>query len=111
MRFLRQSMIGLFLAAVTLGLLVFAGYLVSGAVQERMSDAVVAPPARERVFTVNVRQAIAEDVAPILETFGELQSRRLLELRASGGRQFLRAHFSRSNRIIEAQEHRHLRFT
>jgi biotin carboxyl carrier protein len=85
MRFLRQSMIGLFLAAVTLGLLVFAGFLISGAVQDRMSDEAVAPPARERVFTVNVRTAIAEDVTPILETFGEVQSRRLLELRASGG--------------------------
>ena len=33
MRFLRQSMIGLFLAAVTLGLLVYAGTLISGAVR------------------------------------------------------------------------------
>lgn len=89
MRFLRQSMIGLFLAAVTLGLLVFAGYLVSGAVQERMSDTTAAPPARERVFAVNVRVAKAEDATPILETFGEVQSRRLLELRASGGGQIV----------------------
>ncbi|MGJ5618231.1 efflux RND transporter periplasmic adaptor subunit [Sulfitobacter sp. MF3-043] len=85
MRFLRQSMIGLFLAAVSLGLLVFAGYLISGAVQERISDETVTPPARERVFAVNVRIAVAEDVVPILETFGEVNSRRLLELRASGG--------------------------
>ncbi|MGJ8628845.1 MAG: efflux RND transporter periplasmic adaptor subunit [Sulfitobacter sp.] len=89
MRFLRQSMIGLFLAAVTLGLLVFAGHLISGAVQERMSDVTKAPPARERVFSVNVRLATPEDVAPVLETFGEVQSRRLLELRASGGGQII----------------------
>lgn len=84
MRFLRQSMIGLFLAAATLGLLIFAGYLISGAVQQRMSDETIAPPARERVFAVNVRRAQAEDVTPLLETFGEVQSRRLLEIRASG---------------------------
>ncbi|MGJ8615330.1 MAG: efflux RND transporter periplasmic adaptor subunit [Sulfitobacter sp.] len=89
MRFLRQSMIGLFLAAATLGLLVFAGYLISGALQERMRDDTKAPPARERVFSVNVRLAQAEDVTPTLETFGEVQSRRLLELRASGGGQII----------------------
>jgi RND family efflux transporter MFP subunit len=78
-------MIGLFLASATVGLLIFAGYLVTGAVQDRMSDETAAPPARERVFAVNVRVAKAEDVEPILETFGEVKSRKLLELRASGG--------------------------
>lgn len=87
MRFLRQSMIGLFLAACTLGLLVFAAALVGGAVSERMADDPKGPPARERVFAVNVVTAQAEDVVPVLETFGEVQSRRLLELRAAvGGR-------------------------
>lgn len=38
MRFLRQSMIGLFLTAVTLGLLVWAVQMVGGAVQTRMAD-------------------------------------------------------------------------
>lgn len=85
MRFLRQSMIGLFLAACTLGLLVFAASLVGGAVRERMADDPKGPPARERVFAVNVVTAVAEDVVPVLETFGEVQSRRLLELRAAGG--------------------------
>ncbi len=89
MRFLRQSMIGLFLAALTLGLLVFAGNLIRGAVQERMSDTSVAPPARERVFAVNVQRAVAEDITPTLQAFGEVQSRRLLELRASGGGQII----------------------
>ncbi len=85
MRFLRQSMIGLFLASVALGLLVFAVYLISGAVQDRMSDEAIAPPARERVFSVNVITATAQDATPVLETFGQVQSRRTLELRASGG--------------------------
>ena len=83
MRFLRQSMIGLFLAAVTLGLLVFAVSLIGGALQERLSAETIAPPARERVFAVNIMQAQSEDVVPVLQTFGEVQSRRLLELRAA----------------------------
>ncbi|MDF3415544.1 HlyD family efflux transporter periplasmic adaptor subunit [Sulfitobacter sp. M57] len=85
MRFLRQSMIGLFLAACTIGLLVFAAAMVGGAVKERMAEDPKAPPVRERVFAVNVITAQAEDIVPVLETFGEVQSRRLLELRAAGG--------------------------
>lgn len=85
MRFLRQSMIGLFLAAVTLGLLVFAVATVGGALRERMAEEPRTRPSKERVFSVNVLTAKAEDVRPSLETFGEVKSRRLLELRAAGG--------------------------
>lgn len=83
MRFLRQSMIGLFLAAATLGLLLFGLQLIRGAVQEAMTDERRAPPARERVFAVNVILAEAGVVSPILETFGEVESRRALEVRAA----------------------------
>ncbi|MEH6832104.1 MAG: HlyD family efflux transporter periplasmic adaptor subunit [Sulfitobacter sp.] len=85
MRFLRQSMIGLFLAAVTLGMLIWAVQMIGGAVQSRMSDERVAPPARERVFTVNVLTAEAGTQTPVLESFGEIASRRTLELRAADG--------------------------
>ncbi len=84
MRFLRQSMIGLFLASVTLGLLAVAAWTVGTAVQERMGQETFSRPARERVFTVKVITAMPEDIAPELKTFGEVQSRRLLELRAAG---------------------------
>lgn len=83
MRFLRQSMIGLFLAAVSLGLLVYAGHVVSVAVQDRLNAEAVVPPARERVFAVNLQRAQSETIAPVLETFGEVSSRRTLELRAA----------------------------
>lgn len=87
MRFLRQSLVGLFLSALTLGLLAYAGQLISSAVQERMSDERPAPPARERIFAVNVILATEGPETPVLETFGEVQSRRTLELRtAVGGR-------------------------
>jgi RND family efflux transporter MFP subunit len=76
-------MIGVFLAAVTLGLLAYAGQLIGGAVQDRMANDTKAPPARERVFTVNVIVAEAGTQTPVLQTFGEVKSRRTLELRAA----------------------------
>ncbi len=85
MRFLRQCMIGLFLASVTLGLLMIAVSTVGGALRDSWAEETKTPPARERVFAVNVRRAVAEDIRPVLETFGEVKSRRLLELRAAGG--------------------------
>lgn len=78
-------MIGLFLAAMTLGMLIWAVQMIGGAVQSRMSDERVAPPARERVFTVNVLTAEAGTQTPVLESFGEIASRRTLELRAADG--------------------------
>ncbi len=78
-------MIGLFLAAVTLGLLVWAVQMVGDAVQTRMADAPKAPPTRERVFAVNVTLAEPGSETPVLESFGEIASRRTLELRAADG--------------------------
>jgi len=78
-------MIGLFMAAVTLGLLVWAVQMVGGAVQERLADSPSAPPARERVFSVNVLTAQIGTQTPILTSFGEIASRRTLELRAADG--------------------------
>lgn len=87
MRFLRQSLIGVFLAAVTLGLLAYAGQMIGGAVQDRLSKENKARPAQERVFAVNVIRAEVGAETPVLETFGEVKSRRTLELRsAASGR-------------------------
>ncbi|SDI47386.1 efflux RND transporter periplasmic adaptor subunit [Lutimaribacter saemankumensis] len=83
MRFLRQSLSGLFLFAVTLALLVYAGAMVRDAIQDRLSQEARVPPQRERVFAVNVETAEPRTVAPILTAFGEVQSRRTLELRAA----------------------------
>jgi len=83
MRFLRQSMIGLFLAAVTLGLLVWAVQMIGGAVQDRLADSPKAPPAGERIFSVNVVTAEVGAQTPVLTSFGEIASRRTLELRAA----------------------------
>ncbi len=83
MRFLRQSLIGLVLTALTLVLLVYAANLVRGAVQDRLSRETKAPPARERTFAVTLVKAEAGNVVPELDTFGQVQSRRTLELRAA----------------------------
>jgi RND family efflux transporter MFP subunit len=87
MRFLRQSMIGLFLAAVSLGLLIYAGQLISSAIQTRINAENTVPPVREREFAVNLRRAEEVTVSPVLEAFGEVAARRTLEVRAAiGGR-------------------------
>lgn len=87
MRFLRQSLVGVFLAFLTLGLLLVAAQLIRGAVQDVLNRDAQPPAARERVFAVSVRTAEPETVTPYLEAFGQVQSRRRLELRAAlGGR-------------------------
>ncbi len=83
MRFLRQSLTGLVLLSVTLALLIYAGALVRDAIEDRMNAEPRVPPQRERVFTVNVETALPETIAPVLTAYGEVQSRRTLELRAA----------------------------
>lgn len=85
MRFLRNSLIGVFLLAATLGLFALAGNIVYQALETRWSAEAPAPPARERVIAVNVVRMEPVTVTPVLETFGELRSRRTLELRAAAG--------------------------
>ena len=83
MRFLGKSAAGLFLVSAALGLLVYAGAAIQGAVQERMADAPRAPEAGERVFAVDVLTAEAGPATPVLTAYGEVLSRRTLELRAA----------------------------
>ncbi|SDI79391.1 efflux RND transporter periplasmic adaptor subunit [Alloyangia pacifica] len=85
MRFLRRSLVGLFLLSLTLGLLAWAGILVRDAVQAYLTDTPRIPQARERVFAVNVVPVRLETVAPVMTAFGEIQSRRTLELRSAVG--------------------------
>ena len=83
MRFLRRSLVGVFLLSVTAGLLVFAGGTIWGALQERWASEPGQRPARERVFAANVVRYAPETIRPVLATFGEVRARRTLELRAS----------------------------
>lgn len=83
MRFLRHSLVGVLLTATTLALLIYAGQLIFDAVQTRLANERPTPPPRERVFAVNVVSAVPETVRPILPAFGQIQSRRTLELRSA----------------------------
>lgn len=87
MRFLTRSMIAVFLAALALGLLALAGDMVRSTLAERAAQAERPRMARERVFTARVIALQPGEVAPVLSAFGEVVSRRTLELRApSAGR-------------------------
>lgn len=93
MRFLRHSLTGLLLLAITLALLIFAGALVRDALVERMNREPRVPQQRERVFTVTVERAEPATIAPVLTAFGEVASRRTLDLRAAS-----------SGKVIELSE-------
>lgn len=82
MRFLRQSLTGLFLLALTVALVVVAGQMVVNAVSERLARDNARPQGQERVFAVGVQVAEPETIAPELIAFGEIRSRRSLEVRA-----------------------------
>lgn len=83
MRFLRQSLTGLFLLALTVSLLFYAVTLVRGAVEDQMGSDNRRSGGRERVFTVAVVSAEPQSVTPILEAYGQIESRRALVLRAA----------------------------
>jgi biotin carboxyl carrier protein len=82
MRFLRNSLAGLFLVAMTGALLVYAGSMIYGAVQARMSEEPRPSRSRERVFSVTALPANIQRVEPILTSFGQIESARTLDLRA-----------------------------
>lgn len=83
MRFLRHSLTGLFLASVALGLFVYAGSLIQGAIEASLAEDTRSPPARERIFAVGVETARAGVETPVLRAFGEIRAERSLELRAT----------------------------
>jgi multidrug efflux pump subunit AcrA (membrane-fusion protein) len=82
MRFFSRALLGLFLTALTVGLLAMAGGTIRSAMQARMADEGGAPPARERVFNAEVVTLEPGTETPVLTAFGEVRSRRTLELRA-----------------------------
>lgn len=82
MRFLRQGLIGLFLVSLALGLLAYAGQTVVSAVQDRMAREVRVPERRERAFAVRTVRATEAEITPTLTAYGQIESRRTLEIRA-----------------------------
>lgn len=105
MRFLRHSLTGLFLLSLTVGLFAYAGQIVFSAVQERMNAETEAPERRERVFAVNTVTAEPGTQTPVLTAYGEVESRRTLEIRSdSAGRVTeLTALFEDGGRVRDGQ--------
>ena len=85
MRFLRRSLTGVFLLSLTAGLLVFAVVMSSMRSRQRAATLRRGAPGRERVFAVRIVTVEPQAIRPVLRTFGEIRSRRTLEVRAGTG--------------------------
>lgn len=83
MGFLQRIFVGLMLAAVSLGAVSVAVWLVVDAIVTTMNAERQVRPPREIVRTVNVVTFTAGDAMPVLNTYGEVLSRRTLEIRAT----------------------------
>jgi multidrug resistance efflux pump len=85
MRFFSRSIMGVFLAAVTIGLLALAGQIVFSAMQARMAGGGPREAAEERVISANVIVVQAAQISPVMTVFGEVRSTRTLQVRSSVG--------------------------
>ncbi|HSF91974.1 MAG TPA: efflux transporter periplasmic adaptor subunit, partial [Paracoccaceae bacterium] len=85
MRFLGRVFAGIFLAGLTLALLVTAGGMVRNALQERQSREPFRPMRNEQVAAVNVVTFKSGNIQPVITVFGAVQSGRSLELRVPRG--------------------------
>ncbi len=83
MRFLRRSLVGLFLLSLAVGLLAVAGNAIFTAVKARQEKETVVKPHRERVFAVNVVTPERQNIVPRITAFGEIRSMRILDIRAT----------------------------
>lgn len=89
MRFLTRSLGGLFLLAITLGLVVLSLALLKSAIDIRMAPAEPSRPAEERSFSARVIRLEPQTISPVLTAYGEVRSRRTLELRATAAGQIV----------------------
>lgn len=83
MRFLARSLTGLFLIALSLGLLAAGGYTVKSALDARRTGPSRPSQAQERVFAANVIALEFGTRVPELTAYGSLRAARELELRAT----------------------------
>ena len=83
MRFLRRSLVGLFLLAATLALFGVAGAMVYDAAQAQMNEEPRNRPQRETVQIVNALAIKVEQITPELRVFGQIRATRTLDIRPS----------------------------
>lgn len=85
MRFVTRAMVAISLLAVTLAVLALAGHTVYSGLQARWAEKSVPRMARERVFAAPVVAVAAGRVVPEMQVYGDVRSRRTLEVRAPRG--------------------------
>lgn len=83
MRFLRQALLGVLLAALSLGALGWAGSAVWRAVSIALGDDAPDRPRREAVVAVRAVTVIPGLATPVIDAFGVLRGTRTLDLRAA----------------------------
>lgn len=81
MRFLRRSLIGLLLMAVSLGLLGLAAISIGNAMRASLGEDGPGRPPQERVVAANVTMLTPAPIAPRMTAFGMVEARRTLDLR------------------------------
>ncbi|TRW99320.1 HlyD family efflux transporter periplasmic adaptor subunit [Paracoccus sp. M683] len=82
MRFLLRSLGGLFITAVTIGLLFLAAFQIWAALEQARTGGPGGRPMQEQAFTVQLVTLTPATVHPVMQVFGTVESRRRLELRA-----------------------------
>ncbi len=85
MRFLRRTLVGLFLLALTLALAAQAGRMVWSATMARINAEPRSFEAREQAVPVDVVTWRSDRLNPVLTVYGEVQARRRIALRAPVG--------------------------
>ncbi len=105
MRFLGRSLTGLFLLGLTLALLAWAADTVVNSFQERAERGGPGRGARERVFAANVVTITPGVHTPKFTAFGQIRSRRTLDIRATSGGKitFLAPEFQDGGRVETGQ--------
>lgn len=81
MRFLMRGLVGLALMAIMIGFAGFGAYRFYGAMS--VEETARQRPARERSYTVNVAELTPQSIAPVTTAYGQIESWRTLQLRAS----------------------------
>ena len=85
MRFLKRSLLGLFLLGISLGLLAVAGDMLYTSIQERLARSQPERPQRERAYSATILVAEQTNIQPLISAFGEVVSTHTLEIRAPIG--------------------------
>ncbi len=83
MRYMSRSLLAIVILSLTIGLLAVAAGRVMTAVEERNSREERKRPNQEREFAVNVATLSLETANPVITAYGEISSRRSLELRTA----------------------------